>query len=107
MSPTATKVPGEVLPVSATGLGSCHGITWFSRRHPNHAAAGSKVVHMSEPTGMLRTLAPHEVLFKEGDVRSHVYELSRERYVSTSLTGMGSALSSSLRFLVTWSALAI
>jgi len=75
MSPTATKVPGEVLPVSATGLASCHGITWFSRRHPNHAAAGSKDVHTSEPTGILRTLAPHEILFKEGDVRSHVYRI--------------------------------
>jgi len=74
--PTAgTRVSGEVLPCSATGLSSCHGITWFSKRHPGQAAAGSKLVAVPEPAGMLQTLAPHEVLFKEGDVRDHVYRI--------------------------------
>ena len=75
MPTTATKVPGEVLPVAASGLGSCHGITWFSRRHPSPAGAESRFIGMSKPAGMQRTLAPHEILFKEGDVRSHVYRI--------------------------------
>jgi CRP/FNR family transcriptional regulator len=75
MSTIATRVSGGVLPHSATGLGSCQAITWFSKRHPSQAAAGSAVIDAPESAGMRRTLAPHEILFKEGEARSHVYRI--------------------------------
>lgn len=75
MPTTATRVSGEVLPHSATGLGSCQGITWFSKRHSGQPAASSPVADAPEAVGMQRTLAPHEILFKEGEARSHIYRV--------------------------------
>lgn len=75
MPTIGTRVSSEVLPPSATGLGSCHGITGFSRQHPGAAAIVSKSAPDPAPSGIKRSLAPHEILFKEGEARNHVYRI--------------------------------